>query len=310
MATECLPAADGLPAAAPETVPPSPSDAALPPPSAFPRVAGYEILRVLGRGGMGIVYLARCQADRSLVALKMITPAAAVHRNQTERFLREARILRELRHPHIVTFRDVGESECRLFFAMDYIEGTDAARMLGEQGPLPVRTAVRMLCQVLAALGYAHEKGFVHRDVKPANILVAGEDGKKVVKLADFGLARVYQESRLSGLTMHGDVGGTVAFMPPEQITHFRHAKPPADQYSAAATLYTLLTGRTLFNFSDPSVPPLTRVLEEEPVPIRQRRPDLPDELAAAVHRALAKDPESRFPDVLAFRAALKPFGQ
>jgi serine/threonine-protein kinase len=310
MATQCLPAGDVVVTTAPETVPPFPADAALPLPPAFPRVAGYEILRVLGQGGMGIVHLARCQADGSLVALKMITPAAAVQRHQTERFLREVCILRELRHPHIVTFRDVGESEGRLFFAMDYIEGTDAARMLGEQGPLPVRTAVRLLCQVLVALGYAHEKGFVHRDVKPANILVAGGAGKKVVKLADFGLARVYQESRLSGLTMHGDVGGTVAFMPPEQITHFRLAKPPADQYSAAATLYTLLTGRTLFNFSDPSVPPLTRVLEEEPVPIRQRRPELPDDLAAVIHQALAKDPGGRFPDALALRAALKPFGR
>jgi serine/threonine-protein kinase len=310
-ATRCFPAADALPATATETAPPLPTDVA-PRPLApvLRRVAGYEILRQLGRGGMGVVYLARRQDDRSLVALKTIAPAAAVQRHQTERFLREARILRELRHPHIVTFRDVGESEGRLFFAMDYVEGTDAGRMLREQGPLRVRPAIRLICQVLAALAYAHAKGFVHRDVKPANILVAEQDSKKTVQLADFGLARVYQESRLSGLTMQGDVGGTVAYMPPEQITHFRLAKPPADQYSAAATLYTLLTGQALFPFEDPFVQPLTRVLEEEPIPIRQRRADLPEGLAAVIHRAVAKDPAARFPDVLAFRAALKPFGR
>ncbi len=311
IATRCLPAGDALPATAPETVLPSPADAAAPLPSAgFPRVAGYEIIRTLGRGGMGVVYLARCAADQSLVALKTIILAVAVQRHQTERFLREARILRELRHPHIVAFRDIGESDGRLFFAMDYVEGTDAAKLLREQGPLPVRPAVRLACQVLAALGYAHGKGFVHRDVKPANILVAILGGKKVVKLADFGLARVYQESRLSGLTMQGDVGGTLAFMPPEQITHFRLAKPPADQYSAAAMLYNLLTGQAPFDFEDPSVQPLTRILEEEPTPIRRRRPDLPEGLAAVIHRALGKDPAERFPDALSFRAALKPFGR
>src|SRR6185312_13533101 len=113
--------------------------------------------------------------------------------------------------------------------------------------------------------------GFVHRDIKPANILLAEEGDKKSVKLADFGLARVYQESRLSGLTMQGEVGGTLAFMPPEQITDFRKAKPAADQYSAAAALYNLLTGHLLFNLPKAASQQFAQILQEEPIPIRQR---------------------------------------
>jgi serine/threonine-protein kinase len=280
------------------------------PQAGLPRVAGYCIARELGRGGMGVVYLAVREAGGLQVALKTIIPAAAARRSQVDRFLREADILKRLDHPNIVAFRDVGETDGCLYFAMDFVEGTDAARLLKQQGPLPLKTAARIVCQLLAALDYAHAKGFVHRDIKPANLLIAEEGGKKTVKLADFGLARVYQESRLSGLTMQGDVGGTVAFMPPEQITNFRQVRPAADQYSAAATLYNLLTGRVLFDFKDATAQPLAVVLQNEPVPLGDRRPDLPPELAAVVHRALAKDPAARFPDARTFRAALKPFAQ
>jgi serine/threonine-protein kinase len=324
---ETLPPTMPVSAALPPTAPPSatepgaaPSDlpetvhsdglaAPLAPPTfVVPQVPGYQIERELGRGGMGVVYLAVREDGGARVALKTIVPAVAVNRNQVQRFLREADILRQLQHANIVAFRDVGESGGALYFAMDYVEGTDAAKLLKQHGPLPVRTAVRMLCQLLSALEYAHGRGFVHRDIKPANLLVAEEGGKKTVKLADFGLARAYQESRMSGLTIQGDVGGTVAFMPPEQITNFRQVKPAADQYSAAATLYTLLTGRLLFDFEAGQAHGLSRVLQEEPVPARRRRADLPDELAAAVHRALAKDAAARFPNVHAFRAALTPF--
>ena len=122
-----------------------------------------------------------------------------------------------------------------------------------------------------------------------------------MVKLADFGLARVYQASRMSGLTMKGEVGGTVAFMPPEQITQFRDVSALADQYSAAVTLYNLLTDRFLYGDGAARTQTLTGVLQEPPVPIRERRPDLPAELAAVIHRAVEKDPRDRFPDVRAF---------
>jgi serine/threonine-protein kinase len=139
-------------------------------------------------------------------------------------------------------------------------------------------------------------------------VLVAEANGVEVVKLADFGLARVYQASQLSGLTLTGDVGGTPAFMPPEQITAYREAKPPADQYAAAATLYNLLTGEYAYDL--PARGPLryARILNEPPVPILSRRSDLPPGLAAVIHRAMQRDPARRFLGVAEFRKALDPF--
>jgi serine/threonine-protein kinase len=271
-------------------------------------IPGYQILRELGRGGMGIVYLAVCATDGSPVALKTIKPAVDPTAADIERFLREASILRELHHPNIVGFREMGEAGGCFYFAMDYVKGTDAGKLLKSHGPLPIGRAVRLVRQLLSALDYAHSQGYVHRDIKPSNLLLTEADGSEVVKLADFGLARVYLASKLSGLTMMGDVGGTMAFIAPEQITNFREARPPADQYSAAATLYKLLTGRFLFDFPRKSERRFLMILEEEPVPIRSRCPDIPEELAAVIHRALAKEPAQRFADVKAMSQALLPF--
>src|SRR5439155_19533887 len=143
------------------------------------------------------------------------------------------------------------------YLAMDFGLGTDAAGILKQHGPLPRPRAVGLVCQLLEALEYAQAKGFVHRDIKPANLLVTKVNGREVVQLADFGLARVYQTSRLSGLTMNGDIGGTLPFMAPEQILNFREAKPPVDQYAAAATLYNLLTGCLIFDFGVGGLPPI-----------------------------------------------------
>jgi len=121
---------------------------------------------------------------------------------------------------------------------MELATGPDFDRILKNRGPSPIKPAVRGICQMLTGLAHAHEKGFVHRDIKPANILVHKDGTTKTTKLADFGLARAYEVSQLSGVTMQGDVGGTPRYMPPEQVTHFRNVKPAADQYSAAATLY------------------------------------------------------------------------
>jgi serine/threonine-protein kinase len=193
---------------------------------------------------------------------------------------------------------------------MEYVPGFDAARLLKEQGPLPVPLAIRLVSQRLQALEHAHEQGFVHRDIKPANILITEVNGKKLVKLADFGLARVYQTSQISGLTLTGDIGGTTKFMPPEQITHYREVKPPADQYAAAATLYNLLTGMHVYDFAGAGIEAIAMILDDEPVPIRQRRADLPQELADLIQQALAREPQDRFGDVKEFRQALLPFAR
>jgi serine/threonine-protein kinase len=273
-------------------------------------IPGYQVLRRLGRGGMGVVSLAVRESDGTTVALKTIKPASAPSRTHVERFLREASILQQLDHPHIVAFREMGVAEGILYFTMDFVVGSDAGRLVKERGPFPVREGVRLMTQLLSALEYAHALGFVHRDIKPANILLTQEAAGMTVRLADFGLARLYQASNLSGLTLAGQVGGTIAFMPPEQIHHFRDAKPPSDQYSAAATLYNLLTGKYVFDFPRSPLNRLATILEGEAIPIKRRLPKIATGLAAAIHRALARDPADRFPSVREFRKALLPFSR
>jgi serine/threonine-protein kinase len=273
------------------------------------RIPGYFLFRRVGSGRMGAVYQA-LNTEGDLVAVKTVIPAVTGSQPQVQRFLREADILRELHHRHIVGFRTLGEVDGSFYFVMDFIRGIDAEQLLREQGPLAVPRAVRLACQLLEALEYAHGLGFVHRDIKPANLLLTEVEGQEHLLLADFGLARVYQESRLSGLTMLGDWCGTLPFMPPEHITAFRTVQPPADQYAAAATLYNLLTNKYVYDMPPDLDKQMMLLLTEDPVPIQSRRADVPRRLAKAIHRALAREPAERYPDVAAFREALLPFAQ
>jgi serine/threonine-protein kinase len=296
-----------------QTPPPlTPADAVAtaPPLAGGPLVPGYRLVRELGRGSMGAVYLAHRESDGLEVAVKVIHPAQAENPEAVAHFLHEAAALGRFSHPNIVAFHEGGEAGDLLYFVMEYVRGTDVARVLAERPRVEPRTAVRLAVQVLDALAHAHAKGLVHRDIKPANVLLAElPDGKRQVKLADFGLARVYRASQISGLTHLGDLGGTPAYMPPEQITNYREVMPAADQYSTAAMLYHMLTGNWVFDL--PPMPGgLLTILNTEPVPLVERRPDLPAELGEVIHKALAKKPADRYPDVVAFRQALVPFGR
>jgi pSer/pThr/pTyr-binding forkhead associated (FHA) protein len=274
----------------------------------WPRIPGYRLEEELGQGGMGVVYRATCVSDGRSVAVKAIRPAVAAGPVAVERFLREAEILRRLKHRHIVSFRALGEADGFLWFAMDLVPGTNAAQLVGREGPLDVQRATRLVLPVLGALAYAHADGFVHRDIKPGNLLVTPKSEGEEARLADFGLARTYQASRLSGLTVVGALGGTPLFMAPEQVLSLRDVKPPGDQYSMAATLYFLLTGQAPYNRAANTQLQLMQILEEDPIPLLQRRPDLPGRLENVIHRALGRDPEDRYPDVAGFAAALRPF--
>ncbi len=272
-------------------------------------IPGYRIVRELGRGGMGVVYLEIREGDGARVALKTIKPEVASGESEVRRFLREAAILSGLDHPHIVAFRESGETDGVLHFAMDFVPGVDASKLLKDHGgPLPPARAAALIGQMLQALDYAHAKGIVHRDIKPANLLVESEGGRETLKLSDFGLSRVYQTSKMSGLTMQGDLGGTFAFMAPEQITDLRDARPPVDQDSAGATLYKLLTDRYVYDLPKHYPGQVQRILFNDPVPILARKPDLPEGLAAVVHRSLARHPAARFKDVRERRRALARF--
>jgi serine/threonine-protein kinase len=285
---------------------PAPRSGSTKPPSS---IAGYEIVEELGRGGMGVVYRALRPSDGLDVAIKTIHPAVVAGEREVQRFLREAQILCTLRHPNIVGFHQMGREGDLFYIVMDYVRGEDAKKLLEEQRRLPAARAVRLVCDVLEALQYAHGHRFVHRDVKPANMLVAESGRAEVCRLADFGLARVYHATKLSGLTVLGNVGGTVPYMAPEQITNYRDARPPADQYATAATLYHLLSGCYTHDFDEErGEQQLKNILVRQPVPIAERCGHIPSGLSAAIHRALAKDPTRRFPNVAAFREALQPF--
>lgn len=268
---------------------------------------GYRVADRVGEGAMGVVYRGFRESDGLPVAVKVLRTASEVTQRQQARFLREAEILAKLEHPHIV--RSLGSGvDGGLYIVMEWVEGPDLGRVVKAKGALPVPTAVKIGRQLLAGLGHAHAAGYVHRDVKPSNLLAAGVGGRRAVKVADFGLARAYDACQLSGLTFQGDVGGTPAFMAPEQVTHYREVKPSADQYSAAATLYTLLTANYVYDFPGDVGEQLVRIMTTDPVPIRERRPNLPEGLAAVVMRGLARDPGARFPDVLAMRDALRDY--
>jgi serine/threonine-protein kinase len=274
-------------------------------PTPSPAVPGYALGRELGRGAMGVVYHATRESDGSEVAIKTLLPAIPPTRTALGRFVREADILRKLSHPNIVAFRDAGAAGPLLYFVMEYVPGTSAGAVVATHGPLPPARVRVWAAQFLDALAHAHETGFVHRDVKPTNLLVAGEPGAEVVKVSDFGLARAYEESSMSGLTVANVSGGTPAFMPPEQVTDFRSVRPAADQYAAAATLYHLLTGRGVYEKAHSTQEMLRRILVEDPIPLRADAPPLPEPFGTIVRRSLARDPAARFPSVRAMRAAL-----
>ena len=272
-------------------------------------IAGYQIVDELGRGGMGVVYRAIRKASGSVVAVKTLLPAVRGTRQDYAKFLREADILKQLDHPRIVRFQEMGESEDLVYFAMDFVPGIDGAKLVrGLDAHMPVARAVRIACQLLEALESAHAKGFVHRDIKPANLLIRSDGPADLVYLSDFGIARTYQASKLSGLTMTGAVGGTTAFMAPEQITAFRESKPAVDQYAAAATLFFLLTRHFIYDMPKDLSKQLLLILQNEPISIRETRPELPAPLVAAIHRGLAREPADRFPSVREFRLALLEF--
>jgi serine/threonine-protein kinase len=282
--------------------------APLSPPGA-PTIPGYRLQSELGRGGMGVVYRAVRESDERTVAIKTIKPDIRPSPHAVARFLREARITCELNHPGIVAGLDNGESMGTFWLAMEYIDGRDGYKILQTEGPLKISRAVNWTRQLLEALAYAHDLGRVHRDVKPANILISQTPEGERVRITDFGLARAYQASMMSvrstGLTQAGKPLGTLKFMPLEQLLDASSVKPPADQYSAAATLYQLLTGKYLFANVTNDIEWHIQVYEGNPTPIRSHRPEIPERLAATIHKALSRKPEDRFKDVREFSAAL-----
>jgi YVTN family beta-propeller protein len=254
-------------------------------------LAGYVIETLIGRGGMGAVYRAEEAGLGRKVALKVIAPELAQDERFRERFLRESRIAASLDHPHIVPIFKAGDEDGALFLAMRYVEGTDLAKLLAEEGALDPRRTISLLEQVAEALDAAHEKGLVHRDVKPSNVLIAVAAGKEHCYLADFGLTK--RTGSPSGVSSAGDVVGTLEYMAPEQITG-EATDSRTDVYSLGCVLYECLTATSPFPRAT-DVALLWAHVHEEPTPPSSARPELPRRVDAVLSRALAKDPGRRY---------------
>ena len=271
-------------------------------------IPGYETVKLLGRGGMGCVMLAREQSTGRAVAIKTLLPEFAVSDKAMRRFMREIDVAAALKHQNIVEFLDRGTHNGVVYLVSEFVEGCDAQKLAEQQGGrLCYEDGISIISQSLDALAFAHDQGYIHRDFKDQNILVAGRSPNLVAKLTDFGLAKSFTHSGMSGVTMAGEMAGTLAYMPPEQLRNFRDVKPQSDIYAVGMTTYSLLTGTLAIDLSkNGSVNDTIRAIFEQPaVPLRQRAPHIPQAVCEIIDRALAKDPAQRWQSAGAMRNAL-----
>src|SRR5690349_7190018 len=271
-------------------------------------IPGYDTVKLLGRGGMGCVMLGRQQSTGRAVAIKTLLPEFAVSDKALRRFMREIDVAAALKHKNIVEFIDRGTHNGVVYLVTEYVDGADACKLAETSGGcLPYNDGISIISQSLDALSYAHAQGYIHRDFKDQNILVSGHSPNVVAKLTDFGLAKSFTHSGMSGVTMAGEMAGTLAYMSPEQLRNFRDVKPQSDIYAVGMTAYSLLSGSLALDLTNKSsVNDTIRAIFEQPtVPLKQRAPHLPPAVCEVIDRALAKDPAQRWKTATAMRNAL-----
>ncbi len=269
------------------------------------QIASYEMVEEIGRGGMAVVYRARDVRLDRWVALKVLGQDLARDEAFRRRFIRESRAAAAVDHPNIIPIFDAGEANGVLFIAMRYVGGQDVHSLLNRMGPLPPARAAGIVAQVASALDAAHACGLVHRDVKPANMLLGGlaEDGSEDhVYLSDFGISKTSQAT--TNLTLTGQVLGTLNYLAPEQIEG-RGVDGRADAYSLACAAFEMLAGVPPFR-REQSLAVMWAQLSAPPPPLTSMRPDLPPAVDQVMARGLAKAPEDRYPSCRAFAAALQ----
>jgi formylglycine-generating enzyme required for sulfatase activity/Tfp pilus assembly protein PilF len=297
---------DGAPAGAPPegyfaTLAPAEQQPgrAQPPRAVLP---GYQIIGVMGHGGMGVVYKAVQQSLRRVVALKMILAGAHSSPEQLTRFRSEAEAVAQLQHTNIIQIHEVGEHEGQPYFSLEYVSGGSLARKLGG-APQPPQQAAELAEKLARAIHFAHQHGIVHRDLKPGNILFA-EDGTP--KITDFGLAKRLEGD--SGQTRSGAIMGTPSYMAPEQASgHAKEVGPAADVYAIGAILYEMLTGRPPFRASS-TVDTIMQVVTEEPLPPSRFHGKLPRDLETICLKCLQKEPRKRYASAADLADDLKRF--
>jgi serine/threonine protein kinase len=266
----------------------------------LPSISGYEVLEVLGRGGMGVVYRAWQKSLKRFVALKMLKDGVLADEESRQRFRREAEAAARLRHPHIIQVYEIGEQDGRPFFALEYVEGGSLAEKV-RGTPQPPGEAARLVETLARTMSHAHQQGIVHRDLKPSNVLVIDEAdtplGQWVPKITDFGLAKQVHPTAASAgpQTQSGAIVGTAEYMSPEQAAGLtKVVGPAADIYSLGAMLYELLTGRSPFKGAT-LVDTVQQVLHDEPVSPRRLQPKVPHDLETICLKCLHKEPNKRY---------------
>lgn len=269
----------------------------------------YRVERVLGKGGMGIVVAARHVDLGQLYAIKFLLPAMLGHRESLERFLREARAAARLQSEYVARVHDVGRMENGApYMVMEYLDGCDLKAWLKQYGALPVEAAVGYVLQLCDAIAEAHELGIVHRDLKPANLfMVRRRNGSQCVKVLDFGISKHTGPEELD-LTNTNAMFGSPLYMSPEQMVRTKTVDTRTDIWAIGVILYELLAGKSPFK-AETMTEVVSRVLQEEPVPLRELRPEVPPGVEAVIARCLRKRREERFQTVGELSAALSPFG-
>lgn len=270
----------------------------------------YEVVGLLGAGGMGYVISARHTELGEMVALKFLRPEALAHAELVERFAREARAAAKIRSEHVANVFDVGTlADGTPFIVMEYLAGKDLADYLHQEGALPISVAVEYVMQACEALAAAHAHGIVHRDIKPENLFLTQQaQGMHTIKVLDFGISKIALPRGKRDLVRTQMALGSPVYMSPEQIRRSDQVDARSDIWAIGCVLFELLTGVTAFD--EPSLLELSAaILEREPVPLQTLRPDATEELELVVLRCLAKNPDDRYQNVAELAAALYPFG-
>jgi serine/threonine-protein kinase len=284
---------------------------------------GYRIIGELGRGGMGVVFKAVQESTRRIVAVKQMLPRVNMEEREFRLFEREIVVHSSVRHHNLARLLDHGRGDGGSYLVVEYLAGGDANQLVRSafKGPVPIALAIRIGLEILDGVESLHRGGIIHRDLKPQNILLSKppEDGFGTAKITDYGLAKPFEDAgnSLFDLTRDDEAAGSLMFMPPEQILNYRNVQPPADVYAVGVSLYFLLTAKYTVDPTTPSHQgigtliagqtrnPIEALIEDEPVPMLDRRSDLPEPIARVIDTAVKKELSDRYDSAARFREEL-----
>jgi len=282
------------------------AEGSLPPEAEELKVPDYDIVRKLGCGGMGCVYLAKHKKTGQQTALKVILSKVAVSEHARAQFMREIDNQRVLKHKNIAAFMGQGSVGSMFYFLQEFCSGGCVGKLLERRGGrLSIAEALPIIIDSLEGMEYAHDMHYVHRDLKPQNILLQQVNGKQVAKIGDLGMAKNFTTAGFSGMTVTGSYGGTPPFMPREQVINFKYVKPVTDVWALGATFYNMLTGYYPLDFSA-GQDHVKVILNEKPTPIRKRYSDIPASLAQVIDRSLEVKVQDRYQDAGEMLAAMR----